>query len=65
MERRRFLKASAAMTGALVLESGLYPWRLPVLLSAAENADIISNPNLADPKLGARATASSHSDTPT
>src|ERR1019366_8063444 len=65
MERRKFLKAGGTMAGALALESGLYPWRIPMLLAAVENATSLSNPNLADPKLGAKATASSHSDTPT
>lgn len=64
MERRKFLKTGGAMAGALALESGLYPWRIPTLLAAADSPELMSNPNLADPKLGAKATASSHSTTP-
>jgi hypothetical protein len=64
MERRKFLKAGGTMAGALALESGLYPWRIPRLLAAVENANSLNNPNLADPKLGTTATASSHSTTP-
>ena len=33
MERRKFLKAGEAMAGALALESGLYPWRIPITLA--------------------------------
>ena len=64
MERRKFLKTGGAMAGALALESGLYPWRIPMLLASADSPELMSNPNLADPKLGAKATASSHSTTP-
>jgi len=64
MERRKFLKAGGTMAGALALEGGLYPWRIPMLSAAVENGNSVSNPNLADPTLGAKAAASSHSTTP-
>ncbi|MBZ5563542.1 MAG: hypothetical protein LAP13_14120 [Acidobacteriia bacterium] len=63
MDRRNFLRTGGITAGTWVLEGGLF--RFPFLLSAAEMTGVAENPNLADPKLGATATASSHSDTPT
>jgi alpha-mannosidase len=63
MDRRNFIKSSGVIAGAFALEHGIFP--VPVRLLAAEMTGSEDNPNLADPKRGAKATASSHSDTPT
>ena len=52
------------MAGAVTLEGGRCPWSFPLQLAAAVMPAGEDNPNLADPKRGATATASSHSDTP-
>src|ERR1035441_1998034 len=64
MDRRRFLGFGGALAGSLALEAGFCPWMRPWRLFAAEMAETEANPNLADAKLGATATASSHADTP-
>ena len=65
MHRRKFLRDSGVLAGLLAAQQGIHPWLFPVRLSAAEDSAGDNNPNIADPKLGATVTASSHSDTPT
>ena len=60
MDRRSFLNYSGMVAGSLALESGLGPWGLPQRLYAAEVDEPEPNPNLAELKLGATATASSN-----
>jgi hypothetical protein len=64
MDRRRFLGFGGALAGSLVFEAEFCPWLKPWRLYAAEGLGEKTNPNLADAKLGATATASSHADTP-
>ena len=64
MDRRNFIRTGGLMAGALAFEGGLAPWRIPLQLVAAEATGVEPNPNLADVRLGAKATASSHSTTP-
>ena len=60
MDRRSFLNYTGVMAGSLALKSGLSPWQNPLRLYAAEIHEPEQNPNLADLKLGATATASSN-----
>jgi alpha-mannosidase len=60
MDRRSFLNYSGMVAGSLALESGLRPWMTPHRLYAAEVHEPEPNPNLAELKLGATATASSN-----
>ncbi|HZO99943.1 MAG TPA: glycosyl hydrolase-related protein [Terriglobia bacterium] len=64
MDRRNFLRNSGMLAGAWALEKGFDPWGSPRRLVAADSGESESNPNLADVKLGATATASSNSETP-
>ncbi len=64
MDRRHFLRNTGLLAGAWAIERGTAPWGLPLRLSAAESPALEENLNFADTKLGATATASSHSDTP-
>ncbi len=64
MDRRHFLRNTGLLAGAWAIERGVAPWSTPLRLSAAESPALEENINFADPKLGATATASSHSDTP-
>jgi alpha-mannosidase len=60
MDRRSFLNFSGIMAGSLALKSGLSPWLNSQRLYAAEIHEQEPNPNFADLKLGATATASSN-----
>jgi hypothetical protein len=64
MDRRRFLSYGGVLAGSLAFEAGYCSWRKPWRLYAAELPKTEASPNLADAKLGATATASSHADTP-
>ena len=59
MDRRNFLRNSGVMAGVWAVERGLLPWGSPLRLAAAPNEGVEMNPNLADRRLGATATASS------
>jgi hypothetical protein len=63
MDRRSFLSYAGIMAGFLGCEGGFRSWLSPLRLYAAEMPEAEANPNIADPKRGATATASSHSST--
>ena len=62
MDRRSFLNRSGMVVGSLAFNFGLSAWRNPTRLYAAEIHEPEPNPNLADLKLGATATASSNDE---
>ena len=62
MDRRSFLNRSGMVVGSLAFNFGLSAWRNPLRLYAAEIHEPEPNPNLADLKLGATATASSNDE---
>ena len=59
MHRRNFLKKSGVLATAWASKVGFGPMLSPLRLSASEGASVDDNPNLADPALGATASASS------
>ena len=64
MDRRHFLSYAGITAASLGCEGGFRSWLSPLRLFAAEMPEAEVNPNIADPKRGATATASSHSLTP-
>lgn len=65
MNRRSFMKRSGAASFSWVMAKGLVPWALSTGATATAASGKEPNPNWADPRLGATATASSHSQVPT
>ena len=57
MDRRHFLSYAGIMAASLGCEGGFSSWLRPMRLYAAETPQTVANPNIADPKRGATATA--------